>query len=241
MTNAIKIVFTPDANDPAPLHRHYQGQINPQPAFMTLDLSTGEVDAMVSGEIGNGMPADVWHGVRRRYPIRGNLTNDQIVECLNDSELKDALQTIYDNAEVVMQDTNWVGKLNATAEQAEIDLPEPIGYDLEGGVVTNLKAYLADSDDDEWLPEEGKDIGEFVQEVKDSIEGEGWTIPVDVADTLMELWEDRLYNGDDLPQNVAQALLADGRCEDSQWMPELNAYAEGCDPDEDDEPGPRLG
>lgn len=239
MTKPITISFDRYQDNEAPLFHRYPGQVNPQPAYVTLDLETGEVDAQASGEVGNAMPADVWHGVVRRYPIRGDLTKDQVVEALEG--IKGTLQTILDNSEVKMVDTNWTGKLNEAGEDAERELPELIGADLEGRVITHLAHWLTESGEDAWLPEPNQSIPEFVSQVTLSIKSDGWEAAEDVEEVLMTLWEDRLYNGDPLPVNVATTLLADGRCDDSQWVAELEAYAEGRDPDEDENPGPRLG
>lgn len=223
MTKPITIIFESD-DDAAPLYCHYPNQIQAQPAYVTLNLQTGEVDAQFSGEIGNGMPADVWHGTVRRYPIRSDLSGAQIMEVIED--IKDTLQGILDNSEVVFDNGNWVGQLKKTGESAEDSLPELLGTDLKSIVITDLKDWLAESDDNAWLPEEGADISAFVEEVKAGIAAEEYITSENVEDCLLGLWEDRLYNGDPLPSNVAKALRKDGRCDDSAWTSELESYAE---------------
>ncbi len=238
MAKPITITFKAD-NDTAPLHAHYQGQTQAQPAYITLNLNTGEVDALVSGETGSGMPADVWHGTVRRYPIRTDLSGAQIIGVIED--IKDTLQTILDNSEVKFDNGDWVGQLNESGESAEESLPELLGTDLESVVITDLKGWLAESDDNAWLPEEGADIRAFVNEVKDGIDADGYLVAENVEDCLLDMWANRLYNGDPLPSNVAKALREDGRCNDSAWVSELESYAESRaaeDEHEDNDPRP---
>jgi hypothetical protein len=51
------------------LWHHYSGQLAPQNVFASLDLSDGEWTIDYSGEVGPGLPAAVWHGVVRRFPL----------------------------------------------------------------------------------------------------------------------------------------------------------------------------
>lgn len=51
------------------LHVHYSGQLEPQQVFAALDLRDGEWSIDYNGEIGNAVPADVWHRRVIRYPL----------------------------------------------------------------------------------------------------------------------------------------------------------------------------
>lgn len=226
MTTA-HIVFA--STEAAPLFEHYQGQINPQAAYVTLDLENGEIDARVDGEIGNSMPVAVWNGVVRRYRIERDLTVDQINDVLED--IKPILQRVLDGSEVVRNESsNLVGRLNQDADAAEneIEMISPLGYDLDKIIITNLAEWLADGGDDCWLPSEGEDIAEYIS----NFDLDGYIAAEDIEDTLMDMWAKHLYDGDPLPANVAQALIKDGRCNDSAWVGELKACAEGSAPDQ---------
>lgn len=220
MTTA-KIVFTSTAT--APLFAHYQGQVQPQPAYVSLDLNTGEIDADYSGEIGNGMPADVWHGVVRRYKIAVDLTADQVTKLLDD--IKPKLQRVLDGSEVVWDGSNWVGELDEDAANAEdeLNMVSPFGTEMGGLVITDLAEWLANGGEESWLPEADADIAEFIRD----FDLDGYVAGEDIGDTLMDMWANRLYNGEPLPTNVAQALIEDGRCDDSAWTDELAANARG--------------
>ena len=231
MTDPIKIVFDRERASVAPLFAHYPGQIEPQPAFVTLDLRNGNVDADYSGGVGPGMPADVWHGMVRRYPVRNDLSRDQVAQVIDG--IKGTLQTIYDHGEVGMYNGNPIGRLDDTGKAAEDSLPDLIGADMESRVITNLEEWLREAGEDAWTPTEDEDVADYIQTSRNEIETDGWLIAEDIDDVLMEMWADKLYDGKPIQKNVAQALLDDGRCEDSAWMDELNAYAAGRDPDED--------
>lgn len=60
--------FRPDAPTDS-LWQHYSGQQQHQPVFASLDLRDGEWTVDYSGEIGNGVPADVWHGHVLRFDL----------------------------------------------------------------------------------------------------------------------------------------------------------------------------
>jgi hypothetical protein len=220
MTTA-KIVFASTAN--TPLFAHYDGQSEPQPAFISLDLTTGEVDADYSGELGSARPADVFHGIKRRYPVRCDLTLDQVTTLLTD--ILPTLQRVLEGSEVVWNNCNRAGKLNDAALGAEAELTDwnMLGADFDHRVITDLAEWMVESGEGCWLPGDADNIAEFIR----VFDLDGFVAGEDVGDTLMELWADRLYNGDPLPANVALALIEDGRCDDSNWTEELQAYAEG--------------
>ncbi|MFB2351126.1 hypothetical protein, partial [Priestia megaterium] len=83
-------------------------------------------------------------------------------------------------------------------KSAEESLPELLGADLESVVITDLKNWLAEAGDNAWLPEEGTDIRAFINEVKDEIDSYGYIVSEDVEDCLLDMWANRLYNGDPL-------------------------------------------
>lgn len=54
---------------PAELHRQYPGQHEPQDAYVEVGLEQQTLCADYNGEVGNAVPADVYHGQVRRYEI----------------------------------------------------------------------------------------------------------------------------------------------------------------------------
>ena len=108
--------------------------MQPQPAYITLNLRTGEVDADYSGEIGNGVPADVWHGLVIRFPLSSEATGGTI-ENMIDNNLS-IFQEILDGSEVVWDGSNHVGKLTDEAREIAEDMDRNGFYSEEGGILT---------------------------------------------------------------------------------------------------------
>lgn len=218
-----RIIFS--STEKLPLYAHYQNEIEPQPAYVTLCLDTGIVDASVSGEVGNAMARDFWLGTTRRYRIKNLLTADQIMSVL--TAARPLLQRVLDGAEIVHDGNNYVGRLNPDAEEAEQQLSrECLGHDIECAVITNLADWLADSDEDCWIPADHDDIDAYIRD----FDLDGYIAAEDVGEVLTEMWANRLYGGDPLPPCVAQHLIRDGRCADSAWTDELRSFARGDAP-----------
>jgi len=82
---ATTITITPvESSELHPLWRQYDGQSTTQPAFIEHDTRNGSLIADYSGEVGGGVPEDVWNGKRRRYAISPQLTCAEINVLLDD-------------------------------------------------------------------------------------------------------------------------------------------------------------
>ena len=66
-----------------PLYRQYPGQSAPQPAYVTLDCRALTLSADYSGEIGNAVPAAVYHGHVREWGVESDLSAQEIADLLN--------------------------------------------------------------------------------------------------------------------------------------------------------------
>jgi transcriptional regulator with XRE-family HTH domain len=58
-----------ECTDPTELYRHYDGESEPQPAYIELDTQAGTLHADYDSEIGGAIPFSVYHGLDRRYGI----------------------------------------------------------------------------------------------------------------------------------------------------------------------------
>ena len=67
-----------------PLYVHYDGQIQPQPAYVEFDTRTGDLSADWNGEIGNAVPMDVWKDIRLRWSIAYEHTEAEINALLDE-------------------------------------------------------------------------------------------------------------------------------------------------------------
>lgn len=84
-----------------PLYRQYPGQGSPQPAHLEIDTREGHAGAgwAVNPEIGDGVPAQVWHGLAVR------------VRCetwLSGAQMRALSRRIADDVDVVIDGTDRV-------------------------------------------------------------------------------------------------------------------------------------
>ena len=117
------------AGEEFPLYFRYKGQINPQPARIYLYID-GRVCADYSKEIGNGRPADEWHGVTLTWNINPFLSGDKIIELFTEDEnIKELLERVYAGHDQKWDGSNWVGTLTDDAQDAH-DRLERIFYEV---------------------------------------------------------------------------------------------------------------
>lgn len=116
-TDQNQITIDRDYRDkgPAPLYYHYDGQCNSQPAYLEM-TEDGAVSVDYSGEIGNAVPAYVWHRRTLRWAIPNCLSPTGIDQLMDDVQVE--LQTIHDGHSVEWDGSNHVGRL--TPEASEI-------------------------------------------------------------------------------------------------------------------------
>lgn len=100
---------------PAPLYHHYDREINAQPAYLELD-EDGTVCVDYSGEIGNAITSDVWHGRTLRYPVNPALSQSGI-DRLIDAAMP-LLERVYAGHDVEWDGSNFVGRMTDDAAAA---------------------------------------------------------------------------------------------------------------------------
>ena len=101
----------------APLYLHYDGQTDAQPAYVSLDLKTGEIDARANGEIGNAVPFSVWHRLVLRYSVPAEIRGGALQALVAD--LLPLLERVYAGGEIRWDGSNHVGSLDDAATDAE--------------------------------------------------------------------------------------------------------------------------
>jgi hypothetical protein len=112
----IRVTF---CNAPDELYCHYQGEHRVQGAFIALHLADGRLYASYNAEIGNGIPASVYHGQVRRYPIPV-LTADAANRLLR--EIGPLAQRIADDWEDDWDGSNYNAVLGTDACKAEDEI-----------------------------------------------------------------------------------------------------------------------
>lgn len=105
---------TIDADD---LYAHYAGQIEPQTAYVALD-EDGDVYTDYSGEIGNAVPAGVWHGKDLRFPVPAETNAYALNFWLREPEQMELLERIHAGNLIRWDGNNYVGRLDYDGEAA---------------------------------------------------------------------------------------------------------------------------
>lgn len=153
MSNAIKINRDYRNEGPAPLYRKYDGQVNPQPAYLELD-SEGGVLVYADPTIGSGMSFDVWHGRSLCWPIPWNLSVTGIDWMLD--KYAETLQKIHDGHTVEWDGSNHVGRLTDEAKELSDDLD----FELDGRAIFDESHFDQIWDAVDWF---GNDFEDTLQ------------------------------------------------------------------------------
>ena len=208
-----------------PVYCKYDGQFEPQPAFIYLDVESASVTADYYGNIGGGCSPDVFHGRVLRFPINPLSINTQIAELI-DENLGD-FQKIINGSDIVWDGNNYVGRFNEEAQRL-IDK-----FEMEQVLYTHSEIYFFDDlfeamDGEIWLSEK-QTLIELATEIHESLcDDQCWSdeldSPEDIAEELLNLWEEILYRGDDIPRREAKILLEEERVSDD-WLDELKEFA----------------
>jgi hypothetical protein len=126
------------------LHRHYQGQTEPQGCYIELDCQTGLLTATYNAEIGNAIPFSVYHGHDRRYHIPC-ITADAANELME--EIRPLAERVIAGYTSEWDGSNHRARFTTDAEQAEEEIERIIeGVDVE-------TCGISDADASEWLTE----------------------------------------------------------------------------------------
>lgn len=133
-----------ECTDPAELFRHYDGQSEPQPVYIELDTQNETLSATYNGEIGNAVPATVYHGLDRRYGIP-ILTADAANRIMH--EIAPFADRIIAGTTVEWDGSNNVAILNEDAQAAEEEIEELLGLpSQEHGYSDEPNQGFADED-----------------------------------------------------------------------------------------------
>ena len=104
-------------NGKAPVYAQFDGQCQPQPAFIRLNES-GSVYADYEGGVGEGCPASVWHGRDARINIRPTASGKALREMFADEGFMALVRRYYDGLTVEWDGSNNVGALTEDAKAA---------------------------------------------------------------------------------------------------------------------------
>ena len=100
-----------------PCYARYSGQMEPQEAFLSLDLEEKTLCATYNGEPGNAVPFYVWHGLVRRYGIPATANVRWLREMLSDPELLGMFERLVETSEIYNDGSNWKGRVDEALEE----------------------------------------------------------------------------------------------------------------------------
>ena len=126
MTTEIRIE---SPNSKAPVYAQFDGQRQPQPAFIRLNES-GSVHAEYEGGVGEGWPASVWHGRDARISIRPTTSGKALRDMFADEDFLALARRYYDGLSIDWDGSNNVGVLTEDAKAALEEI-ERMAQDLD--------------------------------------------------------------------------------------------------------------
>ena len=203
--NPIKV----DTDNLVPVYRHYDGQIQPQPAYIELDCRTGDLEADYNAEIGNAIPAYHWHGRSVRWSINPSASAHGINQLFEDEDFLADCQAVLDGYEEVWDGSNFVGKYTDEA-RAIIER-----YDYQGIGVEEVEIYKVD----EWLFNScvlldhwnKQTLEDAVDLLECEIDNDTTIIEGDIKGALLEEAQNQFrYNPETLNTRHVETLLAEG-------------------------------
>ena len=200
-----------------PVYCKYDNQIEAQPAFISLDLRTGVIDADYSGEIGSAVPADVWARKVLRFQINPMMHKDQIESLIN--EYSDTFNKI-----MLINESEKYEELTEIEQETSDQLS---GEELDSFIVDDLEDWIMNF---RW-PESGETLRTYVAAVAETDGEDNHYFPEKLTDleylkgSILVIWADWLYSGEEIPVHVAKMLLNEGTCTGSEWMDELREFA----------------
>ena len=216
------VTVTVSTVEPTELHHQYPHEHGPQPCYVEVDLENRHVAADWNPEIGNAIPARVFHGFARRYPI----------PALTSTATNELLAKIRPLAERMVADwderpdrygNNMKAVLGDDAQAAEEEVEALCGHPADWGgghwdasdMVTVWDIDSATTGDeaeeygitpattDERLEEIEEEIRQLLADVSDSDE----VVLEGIDEYLAGLRDDQRLNSDN-PHVWAQALDA---------------------------------
>lgn len=94
----------------------YQNQCTPQRAYLEIDPSKCTTNikchADYTGEIGNGMPAAVWHDLVFRIPVAPEVSREGLKALEHDERFITLVDQLVDSWEEIWNGNNYVGKFD---------------------------------------------------------------------------------------------------------------------------------
>lgn len=124
----VQITIVDNTTPKAPLFMQYDGQMQPQAAYISItpedcDSAEIEVQAYYDGNI-SGVPSTVWHNRELRYTVPAEVSRDYLEDLADNAEFCELIRTIVAGHSVEWDNSNLVGRLTEAAQVAGDELEE---------------------------------------------------------------------------------------------------------------------
>lgn len=196
----IKIEHLPQNADTLPLYTC--GIQGPQSAYLYL-TETGHVYVAPGGsDTVSGVPMDIWHGRRLRWPLSPYLTREQVIELLDDPQVHELLERVHAGHRVEWDGSNHVGRLSEDA----LDAAEELRQYLEANYLPDTPVWAVD----DWLRADGRNrhlssvwppdvpLEEAVQHLTAEADADGIVLIGSIRDALLDWLCETAAQGDEL-------------------------------------------
>jgi hypothetical protein len=210
----------------APLYTRYSGQTAPQPAYIEMS-ETGFVSADYSGDIGNGVPIEVYNGRTLTWRIPSDISGDALADFLERDDVVSLLIRIHSGHTVEWDGRNMAGKLTDDAQDANERLEylaSALNDASERTVVWEVGDWLFTSCSlsEHWskMP-----LSEAVEIAEATANDDGIYLDGDVGEALLDQAEYLFKeNPDQLDLIHAQTLFYEGKITQEEFSSWTEAY-----------------
>lgn len=226
MTEKLLVENCFDSDLRFPVHCHYDDQFEPQPAYISLNVRTGEVNADYDSTIGSGLPICVWNNIELRFYINPYTIANEILDLINEN--MDNFQAILDGSEIVWNGSEYIGTFDEDAQK----IIEK--FNAENSLYNYVDVVFFDNiyfSDRLWFSDDIKNLKELATYIYELGNDAGyWSDELNSIECIeyeiLDYWLHCLYSGDHIPKKEAQLLIHDDRVDISEkWMTEINKFA----------------
>ena len=200
----------------APVYTKYACEFQPQPAYIRMD-EDGEIDAWANGEIGNAVPASIWHGRTLTWRVPSDVKGEALLAFVKEHQR--LFERVYLGHEVDWDGNNLVGKLDEDAQEAseEIEQAAESLCDETIGVCSMEEWMRAEGNNklrDLWADDQSLEVAaeEAEASARDAMRDGAWVIdPGSAKEDLLEWAHDEFRsNPERLEKTHFEALIAEG-------------------------------
>lgn len=179
-------------DDIAPLYCQYFQEVNPQPAYIELDLQSHSVTAGYSSAIGSSCSADVFHGRTLCVSINPSVTRSTLERLQEDEGFVALCERVFAGSDIELdRNFNEVGVLTDDAESA-LEKLERFVEDYCDYEDLAIVGYCSDHfpyDTYNTLVKDGESLKDAARRLKQELASENRVAVDDILDFLEELRE----------------------------------------------------